>query len=326
MATQSPISTAAGSNNSNSNNNQAGPVNVQRPRDSILQRTAEDQRTIRIQDLFEQYERVCTCDTCNPSMYFNYPISCIINHAPDDIVVEPLQIPVLAEGSDCGAFEALSLARCTIEYFSRIELDMESTQLEALVHCRDLLRKGVLDAVLPVPASGPRSNRALRSLADALNHLFFFGAIKIAAIHWDADVFDRMPHTYGNTNTTMFDGIFSSHIRIHPTRKPDIGCVGQKLAEHRLGNILHELLHAFLTQHQCEICCVTARFRVDHGRQWQRVAKAIEDHSLRLLGMEANLGRCMAVQADRKLPHGRVQSVHDMQDWGFLENLPRAEN
>jgi hypothetical protein len=56
-----------------------------------------------------------------------------------------------------------------------------------------------------------------------------------------------------------------------------------------------------------------------HSRAWQVVAKAIEEQSLRLLGVEVDLMRIESMYADRKA-RGEV-SVHNLEVCGFIDPI-----
>jgi hypothetical protein len=96
--------------------------------------------------------------------------------------------------------------------------------------------------------------------------------------------------------------------------------MGQTLAEERLGTILHEMLHAFLNQYICQRCVVYGTNGCDHGRAWQIIAKGIEEQSLRLLGVEVDLGRLDSMWADRRAKRGEV-STHDLEVLMYVKHL-----
>jgi hypothetical protein len=87
----------------------------------------------------------------------------------------------------------------------------------------------------------------------------------------------------------------------------------------RIGTILHEMTQAFLGLYKCIECFTADENACAHGRAWQVVAKAIEEQSLRLLGVEVSLGRLDAVFADRKEQKGRW-TIHGLEVCGFIDS------
>ncbi|KAF1937663.1 hypothetical protein EJ02DRAFT_49275 [Clathrospora elynae] len=155
--------------------------------------------------------------------------------------------------------------------------------------------------------------------------VFFLSAHIHIDFEWNVNT-RKMEDDLGNTTTTERNGVEFQHVRMHPTRRSQPGIqlerIGSSLAQNRLGTTLHELIHAYLGQFGCEECRTYKENMSDHGRAFQILAKAIEEQSLRLLGLELNLGRLDGMVADMKNGEGRnVPSVHDSEVYGFLERL-----
>jgi hypothetical protein len=85
-----------------------------------------------------------------------------------------------------------------------------------------------------------------------------------------------------------------------------------------MGTILHEMLHSFLMKHACKQCYtqLVNTGSDGHGRAWHLLAKAIEEQSMRLIGMNVDLGRLTTWE----ITGGKDgTSVHDMETYGFIE-------
>jgi hypothetical protein len=89
-----------------------------------------------------------------------------------------------------------------------------------------------------------------------------------------------------------------------------------------MGAVLHEILHIFLDQFACRRCIIWENWD-NHGRAWQRIAKAIEEQSLRLLGIDVNIGRLTALLCDKQKygAESFCPSLHDLEAWSFWEPI-----
>jgi len=108
----------------------------------------------------------------------------------------------------------------------------------------------------------------------------------------------------------------------------------------RLGTLLHEMIHAFLSEYVCIACTTTQQnisddFSNGHGRAWHRLAVAVEKAASELLECgEVDLGRLMTLHrylapmytASIRDPFDRMEnetaynpSFHDLQEFGFLD-------
>lgn len=128
----------------------------------------------------------------------------------------------------------------------------------------------------------------------------------------------------GDAGTELKDGQSQSLIRLHPTRRChtqlEFKRQGKTLAEERMGSVLHEMLYVFLTQYACQHC-LTRENWASHGRAWQRIAKKIEEQSLGLLGIEADMGRLTSFLVDWEEDDGLRVSLCDVEACGFWERL-----
>jgi hypothetical protein len=260
----------------------------------------------------KHYELHCSCDEHAQNLYFNWPYSCQIKHSKDDIVVEAGARPTLVSEFGNGPYEALTLAYRTIEYFTREEKNMDPQQLDAVNRfrlCSECSR--VLDMLSLDDIRSDETDALTQWLFEHLKDIFFFGALKKPSILWTAELDSTI---LGDTNTGLSDGHELCNIRLHPTLRGQIRSEfirkGQSLAEERFRTILHELLHGFLMQYACHQCHVDNH--CCHGRAWQRIAKAIEEESLRLLDVEVDFDRLGSLLCDRDSNTHQDQSIHDV--------------
>ena len=88
--------------------------------------------------------------------------------------------------------------------------------------------------------------------------------------------------------------------------------------------MLHEMLHVFVIQFACGLCIPWENW-ASHGRAWQRIAKAIGEQSLRLLGVKVDMSRLESFLYDRNKydGDGHRHTLHDLEAWGFWEPTNR---
>ena len=181
-------------------------------------------------------------------------------------------------------------------------------------------RKRVLDILSLDDVRGEETNFFTHWLFQQLNDILLLGALVQPEITWTADALGES--ILGDTSTPLKDGHESCTIRLHPTLrcyiKPEYTCKGQSLLEERLGTISHKLLHDFVMQFACFRC--NTDNHCCHGRAWQRITKATEEESLRMLGVEVILDRLTGMLCDRENDH-QGQGFNDVEAWGFLESL-----
>jgi hypothetical protein len=278
-------------------------------RESIRQRTRRNKLLFTRRSLLSrqyQLSLTCSCDKCLPSMYFKWLRSCEVKHTVSDLEILPWLRPDLKSEYDKGTYEALRLARSTIEYFSHPLADMDTKQRAAVDGFRNWEHRE--DFINALNQYDTRTHFKDDWLSEAVvfyfDEIFFFGHLDALQIDWVAENLDEhgrkvKAKNLGLTrreNALWQDGTEIAMIQLHPTRtsyrKEDYAAWGQTVAEERVGTILHELLHAFLLRHTCRRCPLVENFGWNgHGRAWQLLAKAIEEQSMRLIGMNVDLGR-----------------------------------
>ena len=123
--------------------------------------------------------------------------------------------------------------------------------------------------------------------------------------------------------------------------RPAPGAAPRDSAAQRLGTLLHELTHAFLTEWACDKCGtassnLSSAFNGAHGRAWCRIATALDRVGPRVLGCAAlDLGvlaeivrpvafkRGLDAKVRDKLldEYGESAhpSAHDLQGYGFVD-------
>ncbi|KAI4610644.1 hypothetical protein J4E83_008258 [Alternaria metachromatica] len=293
-------------------------------RPAMVSRDKENRTTLDVHLIQSRFDFQCSCDLHAKQLYFNWPWTCNSKHSEDDIILQPNSRPTLIQDHEDGIYEPLLLAHRTIEYFSRPESAMDSSQTAALAQWRKSHER---TRVLEMLAQHDIRNKDTQFLTDwvvsQLNEIFFFGAIKSLETVWNTNELDSEHGILGDAITKLKDGNNHSFIRLHPTRRcytqSEYKRTGKTLAEERMGCILHEMLHIFLDQHMCELCG-TPENRSSHGRAWQRIARKIEEQSLRLLGIEADVNRLSSFMNDWQDYDTRENvSICDLQDWGFWE-------
>lgn len=85
-------------------------------------------------------------------------------------------------------------------------------------------------------------------------------------------------------------------------------------------SILHEVLHAFLTKYGCRQCQTRTpkQGQDNHARAFMLIAKAIEEQSIRLLGVNVDINRLTSWS----LRGGQDgTSIHDLERYGFIDPL-----
>jgi hypothetical protein len=167
----------------------------------------------------------------------------------------------------------------------------------------------------------------------------FLGDLYPAKFNWSTNPLGMAGsrcNIVGSACVCFVDGEFHCCILMHPyatTMSASLlRATGTSQVAHRLGLLLHEMLHCFLGQHACPWCESSRRYRGrGHGRGFQLFAKAIEEHSMRLLGCKTDLTRLDSMLKDMKEGRNRSErnpssvhrgaSVHDMEVFGFLDSL-----
>jgi len=302
-----------------------GALDVSPNRQSITLRTQRNQGEFVRDLIWRPHHRLCSCDQCAPRLYFNCPLSCDTNHLREDLQVLPRERAELVSEFDRGFYEALHLARRTIEYFSRPEIEMDREQRQFVDKFRDSeWRQPLIDALNQEDTRFDCDDSHIRRAIICFDQIFFFGALEEIRWEWNNTDLEEEGGLLGQAsreNSPFEDGSQRSVILLHPTRTRFLAkeydtANGQSIAGERLGTILHEMLHAYLTQHACMECHLgmVNGGHSGHGRAWQLVAKAIEEQSLRLLNIEVDLNRLRSLERNSK----DKTSIHDLEVYGFI--------
>jgi hypothetical protein len=293
-------------------------VDVSAQRRSVVQRNSRNRVDFYKHVLGLNFDYSCNCMECSTSQHSVLALPCQADHVPYAIAIERNRRPGLVSELEHGAYDAMTLARSTIEYFSRPEECMDPKQRTATQLLRGMIKlDNVMGKLVAPDARNGVTDNMLAEYANMLNDILFFGAMRNLEIFWLDEGLQGEEETVGwlgLTQSYTFGGRRHHLIRLHPTHtewpKSTYASLGRTLAKERQGTILHEMLHAFLDQFSC-IHCRTYPESKEHGRAWQLVARAIEEQSLRLLGAEVYLGRLAAFFADRKAGTEYKPSIHD---------------
>jgi hypothetical protein len=238
------------------------------------------------------FKQRCTCNECSPTLYFNSAVSCPMNHERTDLIIEPKKGPITTNPTPelRDRYEALHLADSTIAYFSREKDDMSDAQLKAPGTFQVLIKKGLMEKLNKKDCSTSLTPSEMTEIVQLFNEIFFLSAItKNIEFSWELKEDSPLEsyHCFGFTQTQEdFKGQFEHKIYMHPTRTG--ARMRSSLASARLGTVLHEMLHAFVTELACDQCC-TAVDNVggggiqDHDRAWHRMAAALEERASDLL-------------------------------------------
>jgi hypothetical protein len=172
-----------------------------------------------------------------------------------------------------------------------------------------------------------------------LNDIFFLGAISPhRQFTWNGKTLEEPEHAnlFGWTRSKMEKEQMMHTIFINPVAVPPR--MQTSLASARLGTLLHEMLHAFVSEWACKECYLAvdnagSDFGGGHGRAWFRIAKALDEVAPRLLGCpEVDLGVFSEIQnwfsnvarrdaLARWMPVPACMyllSIHDLETYGVL--------
>ncbi|KAI4943600.1 hypothetical protein J4E91_009237 [Alternaria rosae] len=114
--------------------NQGSQTDISANGPSMISRNKENRTILEARLIKSRFYVHCSCDSHTKEFYFNWPYSCSAKHHEDDIVLQPNSRPTLLHEYEDGAYENLSLANRTIEYFSRPESTMDSDKLLPLLN------------------------------------------------------------------------------------------------------------------------------------------------------------------------------------------------
>lgn len=217
-------------------------------------------------------------------------------------------------------YEALHLARSSIDYFSRPINNMTGPQQKAL-HKFQALQINKNSSLHKL--ANPNGSKALAPsdvlpMLQIFNDLFFFGAVKIQ-FAWES-----LPHEDAGC-------IVNNHlIKVNPTTSQKIlrSCVKpMKVSEFRLlwrlGTMLHEMIHAYLGQFACTQCStydVNYGHAEYHGRAFHRIASAMERMFLEVFGMKPYIS-CRHDITSHWEDVRHLPSLHDMAEWKWLVEM-----
>lgn len=213
------------------------------------------------------------------------------------------------------AYEALYLARASVQYFSRPMIDMNETQKVALRRWDRLrtMKSGPLRKL--GWAEGPRAlaRHHVLEILRILNDVFLFGVLELE-FAWQS----RDQNVLGQCIGSRIE--LTSHCShfMHPNVSE---CEARTLS--RLGTLAHEAIHAYLNQLSCPQCptydvnCGNAE---GHGRAFHYIASAIEQRSLDLFGFQLFVAGKSDLTANW---HGvrHLPSVHDLEEWKWFADM-----
>ncbi|KXT05606.1 hypothetical protein AC578_5618 [Pseudocercospora eumusae] len=214
--------------------------------------------------------RGCGCPTCQPELYDRS---------------EP--IFDACKGLQYRKQDAWDLALMAVKSFARLKLGQ--SQLTALISWSVWASRNL---------SHPRplDDGDIQTVAGIFNEAFFLGALPSSklVIFWDHLHYFRYGETQPSANA-IDPEIVRLNASIHSLQCSRVLAIRV---------ILHEMVHAFLSRYTCypwhTVECASGRcgqsYRVHvgvsgHGRAFHYIAKAIEDDSFRLLGLQLPLGR-----------------------------------
>ena len=283
----------------------------------------------------------CDCNNCAPSLYNNWPLVCPRLYQPTDLTVRkggrPCSVRSRVEVQN--KFEALHLVDEAIKSFDRPTTDMSDDQQAALNEFKSLNANKDLETRLSgKDCSADATESYMSKVTSLLNRIFFFGAISPITFVWKLDKKDMEARLFGLCKPKKdLNGRYRHEIFLHPISMPiELHADAPRL---RLGVLLHEMIHAFLSEYACIACATTQQnisddFSNGHGRAWHRLAASIEKAATELLECgELDLGRLMALNryyaptytAGIRDPLDRIEtetaynpSFHDLQEFGFL--------
>ncbi|KAF2812877.1 uncharacterized protein BDZ99DRAFT_555839 [Mytilinidion resinicola] len=206
--------------------------------------------------------------------------------------------------------ESAYLAEVTCHYITDKDADLNLIQKKALQRW-EKVKNELMDSMAIKDASLIADGHGIiQSVISIFNDLFLLGALRRVKFDWirEAEGVPDMALGYGS----------DSSIQLHPTSlnsDPEVS-----LAVSRLSTLLHEMIHAFLAQFTCSSCK-----KLWHGRDWQVLAKRIEEVAPGLLGFRAALGRFDGLIYDLKHGIEKLPSMHDVLHYNFEQVLPTDE-
>ncbi len=276
--------------------------------------------------LVQTFPKLCTCEDCAPQLYLNFPYSCPqITHMSEDIFISPHEKPYIAVLFKVRPYEALHLAHSAIQYFSRPEVEMAPSQQKALDDVRDEINAGLMEKLGSPDARNTFPANEMMTLCTQLQSVFFFGAPIEIEVTWNFDLCERFGW-YGVTETVTRNSCTEfERIAMHPTKVTAAllfsgRCSAESVGRQRFSTLVHELIHAMLERVCCRGCVASKDNLAPHGRAFQRLAEAVEEECLRLMGLKLDLARMNGVWSDMvdDINGANFPSLHDLKAYGFV--------
>lgn len=134
-------------------------------------------------------------------------------------------------------------------------------------------------------------------LLDMLAAMFFPGTLSFEFQFCDPTV--NILGACATTGSPILVMLHPKHYREIPDTPRSIALNDRVVS--RLGTLLHELCHAFVSAYACKQCPGYQQDVVnmeEHGFGWQRTALAIESAAQRMLGLPINLGRFDSIRVN----------------------------
>jgi hypothetical protein len=169
----------------------------------------------------------------------------------------------------------------------------------------------------------------MKKLAKIFSRIFLLDAVCLGAFVWSTTFTPYGGYACATPTLSETDQVTRT-IDMHPTRVPLR--VQNSMEDLRIGMLLHELIHAFLSELPCTYCPTAPENlgsrKNGHGRAWLLLARAIEKEAPRILGLsgETCLGRLDALTTfwmGDGLPDDA--GSHDLERYGFWSSagVPR---
>lgn len=201
-------------------------------------------------NLLRQASTPCTCKEHDPRGYIP-TLQC--NHGefllvPHVHYLRNSHVPVAGQ-----RYEALDLVGATIRYLSRPEEALTDTQAAALTAWRSLdwSHGGVLQRLGYANGAKAVANSEMMLILNIFNDLFFCSSLVDLVHKWDSESTDAYGscHEEGKGHIIALSATYTED----PASTEDLStCKASALF--RLGTLLHECVHAYLSQFACETC------------------------------------------------------------------------
>lgn len=218
-------------------------------------------------------------------------------------------------------YEALDLVSATIRYLSRPEQARDINQAAAVMAWQDLRgsHNSVLQRLGWANGAKAMASHEMMPILDIFNHLFFFGSLVDIQPRWNShlDGAYGMCSPQGKGHLIQLSSTYTGE-----TCATEDVSLCEARARVRLGILLHECIHAYLSQYACRTCRrygVNVRNAGGHGRAFQRLASAIEDVTQSTLGVRISVSDESDFLSSSAWPQVEyLPSRHDMSEWNWL--------